>query len=103
MKLRSTRFGAIGGSWRLSVVRTLRLGHDGPKAVPEHQPLNPAAARRVPEPVARHGPAGYHSVHGCPGRECLPSSIVGFFHGAFRPNLDQMEHAPISNLARYRL
>jgi hypothetical protein len=34
---------------------------------------------------------------------CLPSSIVGFFHGTFQPHLDQMQHAPINNSARYRL
>ena len=34
---------------------------------------------------------------------CLPSSIVGFFHGAFQPHLDQMQHAPINDPARYRL
>ncbi len=41
---------------------------------------------------------------GCPEprRACLPSSIVGFFHGAFQPHLDQMQHAPISNPARCR-
>jgi RecA-family ATPase len=27
------------------------------------------------------------------GRTWLPSSIVGFFHGAFQPHLDQMQHA----------
>jgi len=37
------------------------------------------------------------------GHACLPSSIIGFFHGAFRPHLDQMQHAPINNPARYRL
>jgi hypothetical protein len=34
---------------------------------------------------------------------CLPSSIIGFFHGAFQPHLDQMQHAPINDPARYRL
>ena len=29
------------------------------------------------------------------GRACLPSSIVGFFHGAFQPHLDEMQHAPV--------
>jgi hypothetical protein len=33
------------------------------------------------------------------GRACLPSSIVGFFYGAFQPHLDQMQHAPINNSA----
>jgi hypothetical protein len=37
------------------------------------------------------------------GRACLPSSIVGFFHGAFQPHLDEMQHAPVNNSARYRL
>ena len=37
------------------------------------------------------------------GRACLPSSIVGFFHGAVQPHLDQMQHAPINDPARYRL
>jgi hypothetical protein len=37
------------------------------------------------------------------GRPFLPSSIVGFFHGTFQPHLDQMQHAPINNPARYRL
>jgi hypothetical protein len=37
------------------------------------------------------------------GRACLPSSIIGFFHGAFQPHLDQMQHAPINNPARHRL
>ena len=37
------------------------------------------------------------------GRACLPSSIVGFFHGAIQPHPDQMQHAPINNPARYRL
>jgi hypothetical protein len=36
------------------------------------------------------------------GRACLPSSIIGFFYGAFQPHLDQMQHAPINNPARYR-
>ena len=36
------------------------------------------------------------------GRACLPSSFVGFFHGAFQPHLDQMQHAPINNAARHR-
>jgi hypothetical protein len=36
------------------------------------------------------------------GRACLPSSIIGFFYGAFQPHLDQMQHAPINNSARYR-
>jgi hypothetical protein len=42
---------------------------------------------------------------GCPGLRsaCLPSSIIGFFHGAFQPHLDQMQHAPINDPARYRL
>jgi len=34
---------------------------------------------------------------------CLPSSIIGFFHGAFQPHLDQMQHASINDPARYRL
>jgi hypothetical protein len=33
----------------------------------------------------------------------LPSSIIGFFHGAFQPHLDQMQHAPINDPARHRL
>src|SRR6516162_2271390 len=33
----------------------------------------------------------------------LPSSIVGFFHGAVQPHLDQMQHAPIDDPARHRL
>jgi hypothetical protein len=37
------------------------------------------------------------------GRACLPSSIVGFFHGTFQPHLDQMQHAPIHDPARHRL
>jgi hypothetical protein len=37
------------------------------------------------------------------GRAFLPSSVIGFFYGAFRLHLDQMEHAPINNPARYRL
>jgi site-specific DNA recombinase len=32
----------------------------------------------------------------------LPSSIVGFFHGAFQPHLDQMQHAPIHYASRER-
>ena len=36
-------------------------------------------------------------------RTCLPSSIVGFFHGAFQPHLDQMQHAPINDPTRHRL
>jgi len=32
----------------------------------------------------------------------IPSSIIGFFHGAFQPHLDQMQHAPINNSARHR-
>jgi hypothetical protein len=36
-------------------------------------------------------------------RPFLPSLVVGFFHGAFQPHLDQMQHAPINNSARYRL
>ena len=41
---------------------------------------------------------------------CHPSHLrrygvrpVGFFYGAFRPHLDQMQHAPINNSARHRL
>jgi hypothetical protein len=37
------------------------------------------------------------------GRACLPSSIIGFFYRAFQPHLDEMQHAPINNPARYRL
>jgi len=37
------------------------------------------------------------------GRACLPPSIVGFFHGAFQPHLDQVQHAPINDAARDRL
>src|ERR1700674_5037980 len=36
------------------------------------------------------------------GRACLPSSIIGFFYGAFQPHLDQMQYAPINDPARYR-
>src|SRR5215475_1425203 len=43
------------------------------------------------------------SVVPCLGRACLPSSIVGFFHGTFQPHLDQMQYAPINDPARYRL
>ena len=37
------------------------------------------------------------------GRACLPSPIVGFFHGTIQPHPDQMQHAPINDPARYRL
>jgi hypothetical protein len=37
------------------------------------------------------------------GRACLPSSIVGFFNGAFQLHLDQMQRAPVNNPARHRL
>ena len=37
------------------------------------------------------------------GRACLPTAIVGFFHGAVQPHLDQMQHAPINDPASYRL
>ena len=37
------------------------------------------------------------------GRARLPSSIVGFFHGAIQPHPDQVQHAPINDPARYRL
>ena len=37
------------------------------------------------------------------GRACCPASFVGFFDGAVQPHLDQMQHAPINNPARYRL
>jgi hypothetical protein len=36
------------------------------------------------------------------GRAFLPSSIIGFFHGAFQPHLDQMQHVPINDPACYR-
>ena len=36
------------------------------------------------------------------GRAFHPSSIIGFLHGTFQPHLDQMQHAPINNPARYR-
>ena len=36
------------------------------------------------------------------GRACLPTSVVGFFHGAFQPHLDQMQHAPIHDASRER-
>ena len=36
-------------------------------------------------------------------RACRASSIVGFFHGAFQPHLDRMQHAPIDNPVRHRL
>ena len=36
-------------------------------------------------------------------RACLPTSIIGFFNGAFQQHLDQMQHAPINNTARHRL
>jgi hypothetical protein len=36
------------------------------------------------------------------GRARPPSSIIGFFDGAFQPHLDQMQHAPINYPARYR-
>ena len=37
------------------------------------------------------------------GRACLPTTIVGFFHGAVQPHPDQMQHAPINDPTRYRL
>ena len=37
------------------------------------------------------------------GRAYLPTSVVGLLHGAFQPHLDQMQHAPINDPARYRL
>jgi hypothetical protein len=36
-------------------------------------------------------------------RARLPTSIIGFFNGAFQPHLDQMQHAPINSTARHRL
>jgi len=36
-------------------------------------------------------------------RACLPTSIIGFFNGAFQQHLDQMQDAPINNTARHRL
>ena len=36
------------------------------------------------------------------GRACLPSSIVGFLHGAFQPHLDQMQHSPVHDAPRER-
>jgi hypothetical protein len=33
-------------------------------------------------------------------RACLPASLVGFFHGAVQPHLDQMQHASINDPAR---
>jgi len=37
------------------------------------------------------------------GRACLPSSIIGFFHGALQPHLDEVQHAPINDPACDRL
>ena len=37
------------------------------------------------------------------GRTFLPPSLVDFFYGAVQPHLDQMQHAPINDPARYRL
>jgi hypothetical protein len=30
------------------------------------------------------------------------TTIIGFFHGAFPPHLDQIQHAPINDPARCR-
>jgi hypothetical protein len=35
-------------------------------------------------------------------RGLAAATAAGFFHGAFQPHLDQMQHAPINNPARYR-
>jgi len=32
-------------------------------------------------------------------RACLPASVVGFFHGAPQPHLDEVQHAPINDPA----
>ena len=36
-------------------------------------------------------------------RARLPTTIVGFFHGAVQPHPDQMKHAPIDDPTRCRL
>jgi hypothetical protein len=38
------------------------------------------------------------------GLGCSPfaAPVIGFFHGAFQPHLEQMQHASINNPARYR-
>jgi hypothetical protein len=36
-------------------------------------------------------------------RRLSRASVVRVFHGAVQPHLDQMQHAPINDPARYRL
>ena len=44
---------------------------------------------------------------GCRGRyrvlrSCVASVVVGFLYGALQPHLDQMQHTPVDDPARYR-
>ena len=38
------------------------------------------------------------------GLGCAPfcAPVIGFFHGAFQPHLDQMQHTPVNDPARQR-
>ena len=36
------------------------------------------------------------------GPACLAASIVGFLHGAFQPQLDQMQHTSVHDVPRER-
>jgi len=46
------------------------------------------------------GPKNRFSNKGAPG---VDGQDFGFFHGAFQPHLDQIQHPPINDPARYRL
>jgi len=67
-------------------------------------PARTGACRDLPVRVRWVSPAGCRDwVVSRFRRACLPTSIIGFFNGAFQPHLDQMQHAPINNTARHRL
>ena len=85
------------------------VGHDTTAEASLQPELLPSQNEPAP---CKYSPAVVRWVNlaecraGCPGlRSRAPSSfsIIGFFYGAFQPHLDQMQHAPINNPARYRL
>ena len=76
--------------------------HSGP-ATPSRAPGTPGGhsfcfcVRGVSGEILADAPA----VLGRRARR-LPASVIGLFHGAFQPHLDQMQHPPIHNASRER-